>query len=1316
MSSNPASLASVPTKANGCHFRCLKLALALSFAAAACPQPADGSVAAPIGSFVQISDSDGLADSDVRAITQDQDGFIWFGLRLGGLSRYDGYELKSHTHDPANPRTIGHQVIWSLLVDRSGVLWVGTEGGLDRYDRATGSFTHFRHEPARPDSLPNDVVVCLFEDAAGHLWAGTRDGVCRMDDRTAGRFTTFRRPPVLEGSTSKDTFRSITEDPSTGLLWLGGTDGLAAFDPRTGCFASYRNDPNDPLSVSRTAVNKVLLDKHGSFWALTEAGLNSFVPALDRIAAHAVQTPRIVFKRFLQPESAVSPGANFVRDGVIDHQDRLWLATRGGLQLFDQETGKFISYQRHAADPSSLSDDLTQTVFEDRSGNIWVGTYAGGANRLRSEAKPFVVHRHRPGDPASISDDRIVGLAFDASGKLWAGTVNGLNRFDGHGWKRFLHEADNPGSLPSNDLATIAASPTGEIWAGTNYGGLYRYADDRFVSIPTVDAAGPAPSGWRNAAGAQVNSILPDEIGGVWLGTRVDGLDYLRDGRVLHYNPQDGDDRQPSQPTSNPLLGVIRGDGTMWFATETNGLVRLDRGTQRFTAFLPRNGTAASSHNFHCISEGGDTTIWIGAAEGLFKFDLRTEQFTRHYSTQHGLPHAAIMTIVRDRRGHLWLGTARGLADFDPEKETFRVYEKPDGLPSNVFAQRAGTLGPDGRVYLGTRSGVVVFSPEELQDNPIPPTVVVTEFRWLGTPPVTQTGSAGSVDDFTKTIHVVPGQAGFSLKFAALDYTVPEKNRYRYRLEGWDRTWSSADARVRTATYTALPPGDYNFRVQASNADNVWNEQGASVHIVVEPYFWQTLWFRAGGALIGIVLIGTALHWRLRAVRRHNVELEQQVSQRTAQLQEEVCIRQGAEAALRESHAELERRVQIRTAELARTNESLEAEIAGRKTIEAQLRQAQKMEAVGQLAGGIAHDFNNLLTVILGQSALLSDPGLPAYERDAAVRDIKAAAQRATNLTRQLLVFSRHQSMNPVAVDLNRVIGDVSKLLRHVISENIALQTALTTRPLGVLADPGMLEQVLMNLAVNARDAMPHGGQLTLSTTPIAVTPEQTRARLHAQPGEYARFSVTDTGVGIAPEILSQIFEPFFTTKEAGKGTGLGLAISLGIVQQHRGWIDVESAPGHGSTFHVFLPCHPLPQDSEAAKPAAPTHSRGDTTILVAEDEAAVRGLVKHILMRQGYRVIEAVSGADALTCWSVHKEEITVLLTDIVMPGWPNGHELAARLREERPALRVVTMSGYDPGEFGLAARRSNLDAPHVRKPFSADDLLRAIESTRKD
>ncbi len=1261
----------------------------------------------PPDRFLRISDDEGLAHSDVRALAQDREGYLWFGLRLGGLTRYDGYELKVHQHDPLDPRSIGSRIIWSLMVDRTGTLWIGTEGGLDRYERETGTFVHYRHDPARPDSLAHNVVTCLFEDAAGRLWAGTRNGLSRLDDRERGSFTTFRRPQVITGSTANDTYRSITEDPTTGLLWLGASDGLAAFDPRTGAFASFLHDPADPQSLSNNAVNKVVRDANGILWALTEFGLNSFKPDFTRVAAHTVQQPRLVFRHYLQQAGQGSPGINFVRDATFDRQGRLWLATRGGVHLFNRVAGTFTPHVRRPGGPASLGDDLTQAILLDRAGDIWVGTYAGGANLLRLGAKPFAIQHSQPGDPRTLSESRVTALTFDTDGLLWAATTRGLNRQNRDGsWTRFLHDPADPGSLPSNDLSALGVSAAGEIWTGSNYGGAFRYDGRRFHAFPVSPSNVPAPNGWHDFTGGQVNSLLPD-AGGVWLGARAYGLDYHREGRFRHYAPQEPAPDRPAQPTTNAVLGFVAEDGRLWFATEASGLVRLDPLTDTFTAFQPPNRAPGVVHSLHCIARGTGDDIWLGAADGLFQFDPRTERFARHYTVADGLPHAAVMTIVRDTRGHLWLGTANGLADFDPVSGRFRIYEKPDGLPSDVFSQRAGTLGPDGRVHLGTRDGLVSFHPEELRDNPVPPPVVLTQLRWLGAPPA---GNPATLLHLPETIRVPPGQPGFVLGFSALDFAAPEKNRFRHRLRGWDDSWRETDARERSVTYTSLPPGSYTFQVQASNSDLVWNDRGAAVQIVVEPHFWQTWWFR-GGLLATALAAGYAgLQWRLRTVRRRSAWLEQQVDLRTAQLQREVAVRQQAEAGLRESHAELERRVQTRTAELARTNANLQSEIAERRSVEVQLRQSQKMEAVGRLAGGIAHDFNNLLTVILGQSTLLTATDLTTEARNEAVRDIKAAAQRASNLTRQLLVFSRRQDMKPVAVDLNQVVTGVAKLLGHVIGERISLQTNLTPEPLGVLADSGMIEQVLLNLVVNARDAMPEGGQVRLTTARVTVSPEQATCTPGAAPGNYVRASVSDSGSGIPDHVLPQIFDPFFTTKDPGKGTGLGLAITHGIVQQHQGWIEVDTRIGQGTTFHVFLPAHGIATGPATPATAAPFPQQGEgLTVLLVEDESAVRNVARRMLERSGYRVIESTCAAEALERWTLHREEVAVLLTDIVMPGPLNGHNLAERLLAEKPSLRVVTMSGYDPGEF---AGHNGLTAPHLRKPFTVEDLLRALRS----
>ena len=356
-------------------------------------------------------------------------------------------------------------------------------------------------------------------------------------------------------------------------------------------------------------------------------------------------------------------------------------------------------------------------------------------------------------------------------------------------------------------------------------------------------------------------------------------------------------------------------------------------------------------------------------------------------------------------------------------------------------------------------------------------------------------------------------------------------------------------------------------------------------------------------------------------------------------------------------------------------------DITERRKLEEQLRHAQKMEAIGQLAGGVAHDFNNILAAIRMQSDLMRfDDELSGEQKDS-VDEITAAAERATNLTRQLLLFSRHEKMQPRDLDLGESVSDLAKMLRRILGEDIQMHFKFAAQPLHIHADPGMIDQVVMNLAINSRDAMPDGGNLYIETAAVELDELAIQQSPRARPGSFVCLSVTDTGCGIAPEIIPRIFEPFFTTKGVGKGTGLGLATVFGIVETHRGWIDVYSEVDRGTTFRIFFPR--LSVASSRLKQAPTTlqsAERGDETILLVEDDHALRLAFKKALTQLGYRVIEAGNGAGALELWDQHRGQIDLLLTDLVMPGGMNGKEFAEKLLAEAPKLKVIYMSGYSP------------------------------------
>jgi two-component system cell cycle sensor histidine kinase/response regulator CckA len=383
-----------------------------------------------------------------------------------------------------------------------------------------------------------------------------------------------------------------------------------------------------------------------------------------------------------------------------------------------------------------------------------------------------------------------------------------------------------------------------------------------------------------------------------------------------------------------------------------------------------------------------------------------------------------------------------------------------------------------------------------------------------------------------------------------------------------------------------------------------------------------------------------------------------------------------------------------------------------RKLLGDQMRQAQTMEAIGRLAGGIAHDFNNLLTVIRGSAELmLMKAGQFAPEVSEYLKLITVSAERAANLTDQLLTFGCKHSLRLQPLSLNDVVKNLTKVLHRILGEDIRLECLCGAGPVLVQADAGMIERVLMNLAVNARDAMPRGGQLLVTTEEFSLDETYARAHPEARAGEFVCLIVSDTGGGIAPEHLPRIFEPFFTTKAPGQGAGLGLATVHGIVKQHHGWIQVSSRPGAGTTFEIFLPAMP-PAPAPAASPQAETAVRGGTeNILLVEDDAAVRSVTRRILEAYGYHVREAASGREALEVSRGLDGRIDLLLTDIVMPDGVSGRELSNRLSAQTPGLKVIYTSGYSrdvAGHDTTFIQRSR--RRFLQKPCPSDVLLNTV------
>ena len=374
---------------------------------------------------------------------------------------------------------------------------------------------------------------------------------------------------------------------------------------------------------------------------------------------------------------------------------------------------------------------------------------------------------------------------------------------------------------------------------------------------------------------------------------------------------------------------------------------------------------------------------------------------------------------------------------------------------------------------------------------------------------------------------------------------------------------------------------------------------------------------------------------------------------------------------------------------------------------ETRIRELQKMESFGQLAGGIAHNFNNLLTIVQGHMGLIRERSGSHPETLASIEQVQAATDRAANLTRQLLTFSQRHVMELRALDLNQVVEGTLAILGKSLPPGIGIESR-AAGALRIEADESMLEQLIVNLVTNARDAMPNGGRLVIETREVLIGPQDLERHKQASVGRFARLAVSDTGCGIRPDTLSRIFEPFFTTKDIGSGDGLGLAAVHGIVKQHRGWIEVTSEVDSGARFEIFLPLcsRPLPIASEPAPRASP---RGKETILLVEDEKALRILARMILERAGYRVVEAETGREAMQIWEQYSSEVRLVMTDLRMPGGCSGRQLADWLFDRNPRLQIILTSGFIP-EADDRAFAERMDGAFLQKPYKSAHLLQMV------
>ncbi len=791
---------------------------------------------------------------------QDRDGFFWMGSATSGLLRFDGISVE---YFKAGPGSVADNNIVHIFEDSNGILWIATLGnGLNSYDKLTDTFTYYKHDPANPKTISSNscnwIDGLILEDSEEFIWIGTADGLNRFDRKTK-TFTRYKHDPGNPKSLSNNSIFAITEDRN-GFLWIGTADGLNRFDRKTKTFTRYKHDPNKN-SLGNNNIRTVYEDKDGFLWIGTEAvQLDKYDPNTDTFTNYRHD-----------PANPLSiPGNMRIYSIYEDKNGRLFLTSAHnpvGYAVFDKQGETFTHYKKNSTNPGTLSSDAVVKFYEDRQGVLWASNHMGAIDRYDMKSRKFKTYANIPNDSSSLKGNAVINLYEDTQGAVWVGTfTGGLNKFDRktETFDHFEHDPNNPKTIRNPYNVTSFEDSSGTFWVSTFENLSIFDREKGYCSLHTDVKC--------------VYEILEDSDNPniLWLGTFKYGLyKYFGDSNtfVQYLN-------EPATPLSlsNNIPIALHKDrddpNILWIGTLGGGLDKFDKSTETFTHYKhePDNPNSLSSNSIWDIYVDSRGNFWIATSDGgLNLFDKTKGTFVR-YTTQNGFPSDNVLTILEDDNGSLWMGTNIGLVRFNPETGKNRLYNESDGLLSGSFLQFAKLKSADGELWFGGPQGVVRFHPDKIRDNVFIPPVHLTSLSQGG-----EVMRLGKAFEKVREIELDWQNNYFEFEYVALNYTHPEKNRYRYILEGLDKDWYNAGT-IKHGRYSGLPGGTYTLKIQGSNNDGVWNEEGTTITVRVVPPFWRTLWFYI---FLGMIAL-TTVFFILFYLRKLRFEVSERIQKEKA--------------------------------------------------------------------------------------------------------------------------------------------------------------------------------------------------------------------------------------------------------------------------------------------------------------------------------------------------------------------------------------------------------------------------------------------------
>lgn len=1200
--------------------------------------------------FSQLSNEDGLSNNHVNVILKDRRGFVWFGTQ-SGLNRYDGYTLKVFRHDDSDSTSLRDESVDGIFEGPEDKLYISTgRGGINVYDPVTGAFVPQTGAYLQARHILRYGLVRLVRGKDDHYYFIYSDsGVYRFDPGR-GAVSIWVNTPGAAGVRSPVT--DVARDTSGGL-WLSHINGiLERLDPMKEKI-TLREDILQQKGQRSSYGYKLYIDRQDNLWLYQQDNLSGLWSYNQHTGG---------LRHFCRDSGAARLSTNNIGDVSEDNKGLLWIATdKGGVNLLDKDK-QTVQYLQHSDEERSLPANTITSLYMDDIGTVWLGTMKNGVCYYQQNMLRFPLYRRQPGQPESLPYNDVSCFAEDGKGNLWIGTDGGgLIYFDraANRFVQYRHDERNPNSLSGDVVVALTVDHAGSLWIGTYQGGMDRYQGGRFYHYRHNDAD---PS---SLADDHVYSLREDAGGYMWVGTMNGGLDRLdRSKGIFYHNTYD----MPHSLHSNYIPALAEdSSANLWVGT-ASGIDVLVRNTGKYLHYTTAGSGLGDNIVFGMMCDHRGN-MWVATRQGLSVQQPGRDTF-QVFHMKDGLPSNIVLGVLEDRDHFLWVSTSGGLSRIAVSEAAGRLtidclnFDQYDGLQGREFNERAAFRTREGELVFGGAGGFNLFRPEAIRRNEHVPPVVLTGLQLYNKEvplPPSVPGDGKLVLSYDET--------NFTLEFAALSYINARKDRYAYQLVGFDKDWMMTDGRNRRAAYTNIDPGEYVFRVRASNSDGVWNDEGISLRIIVRPPFWKTGF--AYGLYVVVILLLLYIG-RMRILRRAK-----------------------ARFALSE-----ERREAMRVRELDR----------------------MKIKFFTNLS----HEIRTPLSLILSPVDKLIRGAEDQGRRQLAMT-IERNARRLLHLVNQLLDLRK---METNELKLNMSPGDIASFIKATANSfadlaeerGIAFGYQADVDELPALFDRDKLERILFNLLSNAFKFTSRGGSVGVE---VAVLEKDEK-------GVLLELKVRDTGIGIPPALQDKVFESFFQVDapghSRGQGTGIGLAITREFVEMHGGTIKVESAQDKGSCFTILLPVEVLPggaRESAASLPAqemaeemadvpalSSEEGRKQFKVLLVEDDEDFRFYLKENLAPL-FTVLEAANGREG---WQkALSAQPDLVVSDVNMP-LMDGLELCKKIKgDERVShIPVILLTALSSEQEQLRALGLGVN-DYISKPFNVEILISRIKNLLK-